>query len=166
MVACDELFEPGAPYRADHRGHVGKLTGQLPRRRRDVDGGVFAPAELGVGVREEHGPQDRDVAAVRAQELLEQVGGFVELNARRVPAPVGERAALGDFAVQIDPRNQPAVAVAGHGGVEVPGLHRDKPGRAEQQVVDLAARVAVPAHQDPVVGEHAAEVGQHLRLAV
>jgi hypothetical protein len=77
MVASDEFFEPGALNRTDHRRHVGKLKGQLPRRRRDADRGVLAPAEPGVLVREEHDPQDRDLAAVRAQELLEQVGGLV-----------------------------------------------------------------------------------------
>jgi len=109
--------------------------------------------------------QHGDLAAAAAQELLEQVGRLVELDARRAAALVADAAPIDGVAVLVELLEAPVVAVAGDGGVEMLALDRDQPGRPEQQVVDLAAPVAVPAHDDPVVAEDLAEVGDYLLLA-
>jgi len=165
VVAGDKLLQPGAARRADHRGHVVKLAGQRRRRRGDVDGRVPAPAELGFRMGEQDHAQHGDLAAAAAQELLEQVGRLVELDARRAAALVADLAPIDEVAVVVELLEAPVIAFAGDGGVPVLALDRDQPRRPEQQVVDLAAPVAVPAHQHPVVAENSAEVGGHLLLA-
>ena len=73
---------------------------------------------------------------------------------------------MGDqVAVPVELLEAPGVAVAVHGRVEVLALDRDQPGRPEQQVVDLAAPVAVAAHQHPVVPEHPAKLLDDVLLA-
>jgi len=170
VVAGDQFLQPGAVHRGEHRRHIAQLNGQGGRRGDDVNAGVQAPAEPGLGVGEQDHAQhgDRVAAAARttlaAEELLEQAGRLAELHARRAPAPVGDRALLDEVPVAVELAEVPVVAVAAHRGVEVLALDGDQAGRAEQQVVDLAAAVAVPPDQYPVVAEHLAELDGYLLL--
>jgi len=113
-------------------------------------------------VGQQHHPQHRDLAAPAAQELLELGGRLVQLGAGRAAALVAQGPALDQVAVPVEALELPLVAVAGHAGVQVLALDRDQPGRAEQQMIDLAAAIAVAAQQHPVVAEHAAELGRDL----
>ena len=111
-----------------------------------------------------HAPHLGRVAAP-GQEPLEVVGGLVELDARRAPHPVRDHPLLDQVPVPVVLVGPPPVAVDVHGGVEVLDLDREQPPRAEEQVVDLPAPVAVAAQQGPGVVEAAAELGRYQLLA-
>jgi len=165
VVSGDELLDPRPLTSAEYRRHIVQLPGQRQGRGGDVHGRMAAAAAPGVRVGEQHHPQDGHGATAASEELLEQIGWLVQLQARRPPAAIPEAAARDEVAEAVEPLEPPGVAVAVHGRVEVLALDRDQSRRPEEQVVDLAAAVAVAANQDPVVAEHPAELADDLLLA-
>jgi len=126
---------------------------------------MLAPAAPRAGVRQQDHPQDGYGAGAGAQELFQQVGRLVQLNAGRSAAAVGDVAALDKVAEPVEFLKAPGITVAVDGRVEVLALDRDEPRGPQQQVVDLAPPVAVAAEQDPVVAKRLAELPDNLLLA-
>ena len=95
-----------------------------------------------------------------AEEVFELGGGLVDLLAGRAAALVGQLAAVHRVAVLVELGVPPVVTRAVHGRVAVLALDRDQPARPEQQVVDLAAPVAVAADQRPLVVQDPGQPGR------
>ena len=100
------------------------------------------------------------------QEALEFGGGLGELPAGRTSLPVLDQPLLDQVAVPVVLVGAPAVGVDVHGRVDRLHLDREQAGRAEQQVIDLAAAVEVPVQQRPFVAQRATEFGGDPLLAL
>jgi len=131
VVAGNEFFEPSALGRVEHRRHGVQLIGQQGRGSRDVHGRFPALAAPGIRVGEQHDPQHRHFASSGAQELLQQVGRLIELDARRAATAVAEAAACDQVPGPVELLEPPVVTVAVHGRVEMLALDRDQSRRAE-----------------------------------
>jgi hypothetical protein len=116
-------------------------------------------------MRQQHYAQDRRGFAPGAQELLEQVGWLVQLDARGPAAAVADAAMCDEVAEPVELLEAPGVSIAVDGRVEVLALDRHHARRPDQQVVDLATPVAVAAQQNPVIAECMAEFRDDLLLA-
>ena len=123
-----------------------------------MDGAAAARGQPGPVMSEDHHALDRDLLAAVAQEPLQLVGGLVELFAGRAAPAVGDQPLLDQVPVVVVLVALPAVTVDVHGGVDVLHLDGEQARRAQQQVVDLAAPVAVPAQQRPVSTERVAQL--------
>ena len=99
---------------------------------------------------------DGCVLAALLEEAFELGGRFVDLLARRASLPVGDLPLLDEVPVVVVLIGVPAVAVDVNGGVNVLDLDGEQAARPEEQVVDLAAPVAVAVQERPVVGQGAA----------
>jgi hypothetical protein len=165
VIAGDELLEPRALNRAEHGRHVVELPGQRQRRGRDVHARMLAAAAPRAGMRQQHYAQYRRGSAAGAQELLEQVGWLVQLDARGPAAAVADAAMCDEIAEPVELLEAPGVSIGVDGRVEVLALDRHHTWRPDQQVVDLATPVAVAAQQNPVIAECMAEFRDDLLLA-
>jgi hypothetical protein len=90
-----------------------------------------------------------------ARKLLEQRDRLGELHVRRPAARVLEEALPHLVPVVVVPDVPPALPRDGERPVDVLDLDREHPARAEQDVVDLAAPVAVALDEGPRVAERA-----------
>lgn len=116
-------------------------------------------------MRQQDDAQDCGGSAAGAQELFEQVGGFVQLHARGPAAAVADTAMGDQVAEPVELLEAPGVPIAVHGRVEMLALDGNQTWRPDQQVVDLPAPVAIAAQQNPVISECPAEFADDLLLA-
>jgi hypothetical protein len=115
---------------------------------------------------QDHHAPDGYLVATAIEEARQRVGGLVELHARRTAAPVFDRVLLNQVPVPVVFVGQPGVAVHGDRGVEVLDLDGEKAVRAEEQVVYLAAGVAVAMEERPAVVEGTAQGRRGAALAL
>jgi hypothetical protein len=115
-------------------------------------------------VGEQHHALDGYRVAPGAQEVFELAGRFVDLLAGRASPAIGHFPALNRVAVIVELGEPPVVAGAVNQCVAVLALDGDQSVRAEQQMVDLAAPVAVAPDQRPFVVQNASQPTGHQLL--
>src|SRR5215471_5822945 len=140
--------------------HADDLAG----RGRDMYGRTDAVPQPGPGVGEQHHAFDGYRMAPGAQEAFELAGRFVDLLAGRTSPAVGHFPALNCVTVLVELGEPPVIAPAVNQRIAVLAFDRDQAPRAKQQMVDLAALVAVTPDQRPFVIQSASQPAGHQLL--
>src|SRR5215470_16269469 len=164
VIADDEPLDLLAfgPGQCD-RGIV-EHADDLAGRGRDMHGRTDAVPQAGPGMGEQHHALDGYRMAPGAQEAFELAGRFVDLLAGRASPAIGHFPALDRVTVLVELGEPPVIAGAVNKRIAVLAFDRDQAPRAKQQMVDLAALVAVTADQRPFVIQNASQPAGHQLL--